>query len=224
VARKTSFPRGRLRLKAIDLEPAYTDLSRPPTFEDVREDSRRKLSRLKAQLAVTRNPLCAWVARDEARAAKISEPAWVRRIFDVSWENLRHLLQDSPPKEKQIDREIRRALGLINGGVMVQNWMNLFSDPADIAGPNKRLSSGRLNPYLRKKDGAYNPFKKFKLESEEFHIAWSVYDAGVEGHTKLYAYQLAAAFHKVKQRRAERAWAAYQDYFPIPATFRKVAQ
>jgi hypothetical protein len=164
------------------------------------------------QYFATRNPLYAWSAYAEARAWKVAIPQWVHDYLDEAWRNLMFLKRRRPRKH-EIARAIAAALGFVRGGVTVTSWKQAWEDPRDLAryAVRGRRPDGSVNPFLRKTGGAYNPFD----DSNHFPLAFAVFQALVDGHQLLYAYEHIAQQHGVARRTVERAWAIYKDYLPV---------
>lgn len=192
----------RIPVQPFKLRPQDTEWS-----ADHLEYSRRQLARLKAQFAATRNPLHAWDAYAEARAHRLPVPIWVHDYFDLAWRNLKFLEQE-PPKKKRIDGEIVEALGFVKGGVTVAFSQNAWEGRRV---PERFLvhKPARVNPFARKKRGAYNPF----TQPDDFKYAVAIYDKLLDGHKLLYAYESTKDKFEVSRRTVERAWSTYSAYF-----------
>lgn len=139
-------------------------------------------------------------------------PEWVHDYLHVVWRNLM-FLRRVPPAKGRIDAEIVEALGFVKGGVTVADSQNAWEGrrvPKDLL----VKKPGRVNPYARKKRGAYNPF----TQPDDFKYAVAIYDKLLDGHQLLYAYDLTKDKFAVSRRTVERAWSTYSAYFKPVAT------
>ena len=207
------FPPPKFRLKSTDLEnPLEVKCDPVDWARQSRECSKRVLAQLKAQFVRTKNPIFAWSARAEAKSAGMVIPNWVEDYFDLAWENLR-VLRRTPPRQRAIAPDIQRALGFINGGVMVANVRNAFADPNDLKKYAVQKKRGPKNPYLKKTEGGFNPFK----QPDEFKLALAVYEEHLKagpGLADTYAIDYASHTLGESVSKIRVAWVNYRDFCP----------